>query len=403
MTRLFCLLSLPAMLAAAEPAAAATERQQRAVSGPDDSRVFRTVVRKQGDDGVHTYRIPGLATSNKGTLLAVFDIRHTSAGDLPGDIDVGLMRSTDNGATWGALQKILDFDKGEAGSAGNGVGDPAILVDSKTGTIFVAALWSKGKRAWNGSQAGLTPEETGQFVITKSTDDGLTWSKPASITQQVKDPVWRLCFNGPGNGIQLRDGTLVFPAQFRSENGAPHSCFVYSGDGGTAWHIVAPPLPEQPPTSESAIAECPDGSLLLAMRNESRSGVRAWARWEWKGEIGKGAWSRPWFDLPEPTCMASLISHPKGALVFSNPADTKQRASMTVRSSLDNGKTWNAGRLLDPRPSAYSCMSVLKDGTVGILYECGDTSSVATLSFARVPLDWVTTSPAKTEREPGVK
>ena len=361
----------------------------KAAAVAPNPNVFRTIVRKQGDDGVHSYRIPGLATSPKGTLLAVFDMRHANDRDLPGDIDVGLMRSTDNGETWGAMQKVLDFDKTLEGAMGNGVGDPAILVDSKTGTIFVAALWSKGNRAWNGSQAGLTQDETGQFIITKSTDDGQTWSKPVSITKQVKDPVWRICFNGPGNGIQLRDGTLVFPAQFRHGGGTPHSCFVYSTDAGDHWRISSAPLPEQPPTSEASIAQCADGSLLMSMRNESKSGLRAWARWEWKKTIADGAWSRPWFDLPDPTCMASLISHPKGALLFSNPADTKERTAMTVRSSKDNGLTWNAGRLLDPRPSAYSSMTVLKDGSIGVLYECGDESSISTLTFARFSLDWV--------------
>ena len=140
----------------------------------DDPRVFRQVLRKPGDDNSKTYRIPGLATTPKGTLLTVFDIRYGSGADLPADIDVGLMRSTDEGATWSPMQRILDFDKAEPNSRGNGVGDPTILVDRQTGTAWVAALWSRGNRGWNGSGPGLTPDETGQFVLTKSTDDGVT-------------------------------------------------------------------------------------------------------------------------------------------------------------------------------------------------------------------------------------
>ncbi len=177
------------------------------------------------------------------------------------------------------MQRILDFDKSEPNSRGNGVGDPTILVDSQTGNVFVAALWSKGNRGWNGSGPGLTPEETGQFVLTKSTDDGVTWSRPINITTQVKEPQWRLCFQGPGAGISTSDGTLIFPAQFRDVSDTAHSCFVFSRDRGDTWTISPAAIPDKLPTSESQITEFADGSLLLTMRDESRSGQRAWALW----------------------------------------------------------------------------------------------------------------------------
>jgi sialidase-1 len=361
-------------------------------AGPDgaglakDPRIFHTVLRRHGDEGVHTYRIPGLAATPRGTLIAVFDIRNKSNADLPGDIDVGMMRSTDDGATWSAMQRIVDFDAAVPGSLGNGVGDPAVLVDAGTGAVFVAALWSKGARGWNGSGPGMTPEETGQLVIVKSTDDGVTWSKPANITSQVKDPAWRLCFNGPGNGIQLGDGTLVFPAQFKGADNVPHACFIASRDGGATWRISPPAIPATPPTSEAQIAQLADGSLLLSMRNESRAGQRAWARWDWKGDALSGKWSEPWLTVTDPTCMASLIRHPHGELLFSNPNSSTKRVAMTIRASTDGGRSWSDGKLLDPGASMYSCMTVLRDGRIGILYESG---AAAGLVFARFPLEWV--------------
>lgn len=59
-------------------------------------------------DNVHTYRIPGLATTNSGTLLAVYDARRESVRDLQGNIDIGLSRSTDSGNTWEPMRIVLD-------------------------------------------------------------------------------------------------------------------------------------------------------------------------------------------------------------------------------------------------------------------------------------------------------
>ena len=66
-------------------------------------------VREDGLQNVHTYRIPGLTTTNKGTLLAVYDVRHNSYKDLQGNIDIGLSRSTDGGRNWEPMRIVLDM------------------------------------------------------------------------------------------------------------------------------------------------------------------------------------------------------------------------------------------------------------------------------------------------------
>ena len=119
------------------------------------------VVRKGGDDGVNTFRIPGIIQTNKGTLLSVYDIRYSNSGDLPGNIDVGLSRSIDSGKTWQPMKVIIDMG---FPNENNGVGDPAILFDPITKKIFVIALWSKGNRSIAGSLPGFSPDTTGQIV-----------------------------------------------------------------------------------------------------------------------------------------------------------------------------------------------------------------------------------------------
>ena len=140
-------------------------------------------IRTRGAHGLSaTYRIPGIASDNRGWLHAVYDNRYNFGGDLPGDVDVGYSRSKDGGMTWEPQQVILDFDASVPGSSGNGVGDPCILWDPATDTIWVAALWSFGNNAYHGSGPGTEPAETGQYVLTRSTDGGDTWSAPINIT-----------------------------------------------------------------------------------------------------------------------------------------------------------------------------------------------------------------------------
>ena len=115
---------------------------------------------------------------------------------------MGVSRSTDGGRTWSDVKIAMDDSKIDPSlGATKGVGDPAILVDEKTGRIWVAAIWSHKHSIWGSKSGDNSPEACGQLVLAYSDDDGLTWSKPINITEQTKDKDWRILFNGPGNGI----------------------------------------------------------------------------------------------------------------------------------------------------------------------------------------------------------
>jgi sialidase-1 len=268
----------------------------------------------------------------------------------------------------------------------NGVGDPSILFDPISRKIFVTALWSKGNKSIAGSGPGLTPDETGQFVIAESSDDGLTWSSPVSITAQVKDPAWKLFFDGPGNGIAMKDGKLVFPAQYWDSAGMPHSTIIYSEDHGLNWKRGTGAKSN---TTESQVVEIKDGVLMLSMR-DNRGKFRSIST---TTDMG-ATWiehQTSYNTLEDPVCMAGLMKatmnwdgKTKEFLFFSNPASSHGRVNLSIRYSLDLGETWpkNQKVLIDERKLyGYSVMTKIDDNTVGLLYEgTGD------LYFLRIPV-----------------
>lgn len=348
-------------------------------------------VRHAGDDNSAAFRIPGLVTTNKGTLLGVYDVRYNSSVDLQEHVDIGLSRSTDGGKTWEKMRLPLAF--GEfAGlpSAQNGVGDPSILVDTKTNTVWVVAAWTHGmgnQRAWWSSHPGMDMNHTAQLVMAKSTDDGKTWSAPINVTEQVKDPSWYFLLQGPGRGITMSDGTLVFPTQFIDSTRVPNAGIMYSKDRGKTWkmHNYA-----RTNTTEAQVAEVEPGVLMLNMR-DNRGGSRAIATTK---DLGQTWEEHPSSRkaLQESVCMASLISVKaednvlnKDILLFSNPNTTKGRYNITTKASLDGGITWLPEHqlLLDEGYGwGYSCLTMIDKETIGILYE----SSVAHMTFQAIKL-----------------
>jgi sialidase-1 len=359
------------------------------VTEPPGRLRFGVAVQNDDDTSPRAFRIPGIITTKPGTLIGVYDIRHRSWSDLPADIDVGMSRSTDGGRTWAPMRTIMGMGNDKKWKY-DGIGDPCILYDRGTETIWVAAIWSHGERGWKGSGPGLEPEETGQLVMVKSEDDGLTWSKPINVTKQVKDPAWSLLLASPGRGITMTDGTIVMPAQFRDTpdtKGTPYSTIIYSRDHGATWAIGTGAQSE---TNECQVVELAPGTLMLNMRNRRGGGRivsittdmgRTWQRHPTSEKV-----------LPEPICNAGLVKVKSGDdpakpwLAFINPAvDMEPRRSMTVKLSTDGGMSWPADNhiLLDQGQSAgYPSPTMIDDRTIGVFYE----GSRANITFQRIPI-----------------
>ncbi len=352
-----------------------------------------------GQDVYHTFRIPALLTTKKGTLLAFCEGRKAGRSDS-GNIDMLVKRSVDNGKTWSSRQVVWD-------DRGNTCGNPCPVVDQQTGTIWLLMTWNRGDDR-EGAIKKNTGRDTRRVWVSKSNNDGLTWLKPIEITATTKRPEWRWYATGPGVGIQLQKGPwkgrMVIPCDHSivsaNDPDGYNSHVIISDDHGKTWYIGGVVSPK---VNECQIVELDNGTLMLNMRNYDRSkSTRAIAT----STDGGITFSKVTHDpvLVEPICQASFLRYTlrskqdRNRLLFSNPAHAKRgdRRDMTVRLSYDEGRSWPVSKLIYAGPSAYSCLTILQNGNIACLYEAGPKNPYEKIIFTSFTLDWLTDGSEKT-------
>ncbi len=367
---------------------------------PDKQNVFEA-----RQNGYWTCRIPGMAATMNNTVLITAEARPGQGDDYDFN-DILMGRSTDGGRTFSSINKIVDH-----ATYGDGPASNFVMIPDRAGRI-VAVFHHDYARA---------------FTL-YSDDEGATWSAPVEITEvfeQFKpDYPWRVCANGCGRGLQLRNGRMIVPVWLSDGSGTEFGqglrghrpsivSLIYSDDRGQTWQrgeiacrhgdVVAGETVVNP--SETAMEELADGRVLVNMRTESAIHHRLTAI----SPDGVSAWSGHRWDpaLLDPICMASLVRYDwpqdgrPGRILFSNPDNLEQtmaswafdRKRLTVKMSLDDGKTWPFAKVLEQGPSAYSAMAVLPGGTILCLYECDILTRMGDdryLRLARFDMEWLT-------------
>jgi len=240
--------------------------------------------------------------------------------------------------------------------------------------------------------------------LIRSRDGGRTWSDPVDLNPQVKAPWMHFIGAGPGTGLQLREGShrgrLIYPVYFHNRHKVASSGVIYSDDHGKSWRrgasvndgrilsgqrLCAETVTDpQANLGECQVTELPGGILRIFLRNSSgchtltavsRDGGESWQELQSTG-------------LPDPRCQSHVLkTHYRGRDIwlFSNPADPVSRVRGVVRASFDGGKTWPASRLVEPGEFAYSCMTQLPDGQIGLIYEGRNLHQ----RFIKFPLPWL--------------
>ncbi|NTW37799.1 MAG: exo-alpha-sialidase [Syntrophobacteraceae bacterium] len=330
-----------------------------------------------GKDGYTGYRIPAIETAPDGSLLAFAEARKFNMSDPGGkgqEIDLVLKRSTDGGATWSAM-KIIEHS-GEYWSSSN----PATVVDRQNGRIWVFYLRCKPGR---GSREARPGTDDASNMARYSDDNGVTWSEPIDqtrVAREMADAQWRISVPGPGGAIQDRKGRLIVP-MWRF---APWGSFaMFSEDHGRTWQR-GELMPGSREGDEDQLVELADGRILFDIRQQ-----RGPHRWQTLSSDGGRTWSEPRPGQPvTPVCCAIESYTRKSAgddrdrILWTGPLGPG-RKKLVVRTSYDDGQTFTNERVITEEPAAYSDLTILKDSSVGVLWERG---GYAFITFTL--LDW---------------
>jgi sialidase-1 len=410
--RTFMAMPLGAALAVAveSPTQAAAAQEDPAGSATPYHRafaLFRSANMSSPDRlpsgiGFHSFRIPAVVTTSTGRILAFAEGRRHFNRDY-GDINLVYKRTrtaTDHGTDpedWEPLREVI--------GSGNGTwGNPTPVVDGNT--IYLFMNWNAGDRSQYGNESlpdgsvtkkiDSTEEGRRHLYLTQSTDDGNTWSAPVKLTSQLTPNGWAWDAVGPGNGIRLRSGELVVPAQYRNIVGT-------GSPGSRTWSYQSLSGGSE---SEGTIVQTPDGNLYRNDRPDVET-HRMVARGTLSG--GFSAFTED-AGLPDPKCQGSVLAYnidSPARTIFLNAASTSSRRSLRVRISYDaDARTWTYGRNLGDFAvsgvgfeGGYSSMTKTADYRIGALVETdfyndeGGPNSYRALLWRRFNLSWILNGP----------
>ncbi|MFK7920395.1 MAG: exo-alpha-sialidase [Bacteroidia bacterium] len=334
-----------------------------------------------GQEGYHTYRIPSIVQTQKGTLLAFAEARVTQSDHAQNDLV--LKRSYDQGQNWDSIQVIISA--GEA-SLNN---PQAVVLENGRVLLMYQKYPPEGGEHY--VKTGYEGDDICWSYLTYSDNDGQNWSPPEEITRSVKRPTYVTSVaSGPGVGIQLQNGAykgrIIMPFN-QGPFGHWMAYAAYSDDAGQSWAYgeVAFPLTEGL-ANEVQMVERKDGSIMLNARSMGTAKYRKIAI----SEDGGQNWSGLVNDstLIESRCQASIIRHSfsPSIMVFANPATQEGRTNGTIRLSYDEGETWPIARTIYTDSFAYSCLVSLNTDSLGLLFEADNYGRIV---FARFSLDWL--------------
>lgn len=364
------------------------------------------------------YRIPTIVTTRSGRLIALADKRWCGADIGFGHIDVVARVSDDNGATWSEPQMILDGN-GIAGDNACGYGDAAMVADAESNAILVMA--GTGNMSYWSSKRNNPLRQARIY----SYDNGKTWTKPVDVTESIYS-----LFDARGEGREVQSlfcgsGRIL---QSRMIKAGTHyrvytalcthsgNFVLYSDNFGQNWNVLGGPNAEcAPKGDEPKCEELPNGDVVLSSR--CRYGRMMNVYHYSDAAKAEGAWEKVvnTFDLPGGIKVGSNATNGEilklsvkrnadnkrlNLLLQSIPAADNRSQVTIFYKPLENAadyataeavaSNWEGSYKVTDNTSAYSTMSLQKDGRIAFYVEENENSGGYDMNYYAYTLEELT-------------
>ena len=346
-------------------------------------------------NGNEFYRIPAIATTNDGRLLAINDLRYDYASDLGNHrIDLLIKSSDDNGVNW-TEHKNLTVNNSRANY---GFGDAAMVADRNSDKVIIlAAAGDKG--FWHNNRAYVSTRQN-PIKVAKlvSNDGGKTFSEPEYVTDEIYglDTSWTRLFVASGRIMQSRyvkvgDYYRIYAAILVGKgNSNAGNYIIYSDDFGDTWKLLGNATSPVPNGDEAKIEELPNGNVVITSRTGTGRNINVFTYND--STFATGQWE---FSFKKLTLGNGSACNGETYIVYAKDTTTKEYKYLALQSlpTLGNSRKgvgiyykeltsndvnvngfingWSQDNfyMIQQRDSGYSTMSIQKDGKIAFLYE----------------------------------
>lgn len=394
--------------------------------GPKTTRLFDSAAVAPG-----CYRTPAIVRTKDNSILAFAEHRVNSCEDKS-NIRTVMRRLPYGSDTWQAQQVVIQGADGDPAAPATRSHAAPVVYRKLPGAPATAA--PDGRVVLLSTHNPVDPARPGEThagyprtpYLQHSDDDGQTWSQPRSLYDQIDDPAWGHYATGPMHAIQLQRGPdmgrlvagVNYGRTLADGTGVFGAMIVYSDDGGTTWHkgarreyTSADPVKRYP--QEISLVELANGDLYAWARQQyttddptreadvNQTPHRLFAVSKDGGDSFTSDGFQPVTGYEAPRVESSALrlratdeGDPYNRILTSAPSVNNSRSRMTIRSSFDEGRTWQSVDTLASDSTdegvqvwgtrnrgatkeecaclaGYSDMVELPTGEVGLIYERG--------------------------------